>query len=87
MIILKLNHHTIGIPNQTCLFTFLQKFGQEQPDEDPNGDIEMDFIATSNCQNAPFETWEEAQAAALEQAMDGTHEYWQFTEQFWKCPP
>lgn len=70
------------------LIYVLTKVWSGATDEDPNGDIEMDFIATSNCQNAPFETWEEAQAAALEQGLvDGTQEYWQFTEQFWKCPP
>ena len=70
------------------LIYVLTKVWSGATEEDPNGDIEMDFIATSNCQNAPFQTYEEAEAAAKEQGLeDGTRQFWEYTEQYWKCPP
>ena len=56
--------------------------------EDPNGDIELDFAVESNCQKAPYDSYEAAKAAAEEAGLvEGTHEFWRFTDQFWKCPP
>ena len=38
--------------------------------------------------NAPYQSDEEARAAAEEAGLvEGTHEFWRFTDQFWKCPP
>ena len=37
----------------------LTKVWSGATEEDPNGDIELDFVAESNCQNAPYQTDEE----------------------------
>ena len=56
--------------------------------EDPNGDIELDFVVESNCQKAPYESYEAAKAAAEAAGLtEGQNEFWRFTDQFWKCPP
>ena len=44
----------------------LTKVWSGATEEDPNGDIELDFVVESNCQNAPYQSYEEAQAAALD---------------------
>ena len=41
--------------------------------EDPNGDIELDFVVESNCQKAPYDSYEAAKAAAEEAGLvEGT---------------
>ena len=37
------------------LFIFLTKVWSGATEEDPNGDIELDFVVESNCQNAPYQ--------------------------------
>jgi hypothetical protein len=56
--------------------------------DDPNGDIELDFVVESNCQKAPYESYEAAKAAAEATGLtEGQNEFWRFMDQFWKCPP
>ena len=66
----------------------LTKVWSGATDEDPNGDMELDFVAESNCQNAPFQTDEEARAAAAELGLtEGQDAWYRHMEKFWKCPP
>ena len=66
----------------------LTKVWSGATDEDPNGDIELDFVAESNCQNAPYQTDEEARAAAAELGLsEGQDAWYRHMEKFWKCPP
>ena len=48
------------------LIYFLAKVLAGASEEDPNGDIELDFVAESNCQNAPYQSQDEARQAALD---------------------
>ena len=55
---------------------------------DPNGDMELNYLITSNCKNAPYSSLEEAQNAASELGYDSfAWEYYQETEKYLKCPP
>ena len=67
----------------------LTKVWSGATEEDPNGDIELDFVVESNCQKAPYQDSYEAARTAAEEAgfVEGQNEFWRFTDQFWKCPP
>ena len=55
---------------------------------DPNGDMELNFLITANCQNAPYASLEDAQNSALQAGYDAmSWEYFQETEKYTKCPP
>ena len=55
---------------------------------DPNGDMELNFLITANCQNAPYASLEDAQNSALQAGYDAmSWEYFQETEKYNKCPP
>ena len=55
---------------------------------DPNGDMELNFLITANCQNAPYASLEDAQNSAIEAGYDEmSWEYFQETEKYTKCPP
>ena len=57
-------------------------------ENDPNGDMELNYLITTNCQNAPYSSIEEAQNAATEAGYDSSSwEYYQETEKYSKCPP
>ena len=48
---------------------------------DPNGDMELNFLITANCQNAPYATLEDAQNAAIQAGYDSmSWEYFKETE-------
>ena len=56
--------------------------------EDPNGDLELDFVVESNCKNAPYQSDEEARAAAAELGLtENTDAWYRHMEKFWKCMP
>ena len=57
--------------------------------EDPNGDLELDFVVTSNCQNAPYENYEAVLAAATAAGVEENTDafYRNYGEHFWKCRP
>ena len=55
---------------------------------DPNGDMELNFLITTNCQNAPYSSIEEAQTAAVQAGyIETSWEYYQEQQKFLKCPP
>jgi len=57
-------------------------------ESDPNGDLELNYLITTNCQNAPYASLEEAQNAATNAGYDSmSWEYFQETEKYTKCPP
>ncbi len=66
----------------------LTKVWSGATEQDPNGDLELDFVVESNCQNAPYDSYDSARAAAEDAGLvEGQEEFWRFTDQFWKCPP
>ena len=70
------------------LIYVLTKVWSGATEEDPNGDLELDFVVESNCKNAPYQEYDEVVAAAAEAGVEeGTRAFWEFTDQFWKCPP
>ncbi len=71
------------------LIYFLAKVLSGATETDPNGDIELDFVAESNCQNAPYQSEEEARQAALDAGVaEGTQAFYSdYMEHYYKCPP
>ncbi len=71
------------------LIYFLAKILSGATDEDPNGDIELDFVAESNCQNAPYQSEEEARTAAINAGVqEGSDAFWRdYMEHYYKCQP
>jgi hypothetical protein len=66
----------------------LTKVWSGATNEDPNGDIELDFVVESNCQNAPYQSDEEARAAATELGLsEGQDAWYRHMDKFWKCMP
>tara|TARA_B100001248_G_scaffold115151_1_gene86191 strand:- start:1280 stop:4441 length:3162 start_codon:yes stop_codon:yes gene_type:complete len=66
----------------------LTKVWSGATEEDPNGELVLDFVVESNCQNAPYQSYEEAQQAALDLGYtEGTENFWRETDKFWRCPP
>ena len=66
----------------------LTKVWSGATEEDPNGDLELDFVVESNCKNAPFQSDEEARAAAAELGLtENTDAWYRHMEKFWKCMP
>ena len=50
--------------------------------------MELNYLITTNCQNAPYASIEDAQNAASQAGYDSmSWEYFQETEKFNKCPP
>ena len=68
---------------------FLAKVLSGATEEDPNGEIELDFVAESACKNAPYQTWEEVEAAAAAAGVDRNSEsYWRdYGDHYHKCRP
>ena len=66
----------------------LTKVWSGATDEDPNGDMELDFVVESNCQNGPYQSPEEAEQGALDAGYTpGSENYWRETDKYWRCPP
>ena len=49
---------------------------------DPNGDMELNFLITTNCQNAPYSSIEEAQAAVQAGYIETSWEFYQEQQNF-----
>ena len=82
------NYDNLWDAEPDMLIYALTKVYSGASDQDPNGDMELNFLITSNCKNAPYASLEEAQAAALEKGYDSfAWEYYQETEKYNKCPP
>ena len=66
----------------------LTKVWSGATDEDPNGDMELDFVVESNCQNGPYQSPEEAEQGAIDAGYtQGSENYWRETDKYWRCPP
>ncbi len=82
------NYDNLWDAQPDMLIYALTKVYSGASSSDPNGDMELNFLITANCQNAPYASLEEAQNAAIQaghQAM--SWEYFQETEKYTKCPP
>lgn len=82
------NYDNLWDAQPDMLIYALTKVYSGASSSDPNGDMELNFLITANCQNAPYASLEDAQNAAIQaghQAM--SWEYFQETEKYTKCPP
>ena len=68
---------------------FLAKVLSGATADDPNGEIELDFVAESACKNAPYQTYEEAKQAALDAGLENGSQafYDDYVEHYYKCRP
>ena len=82
------NYDNLWDAQPDMLIYALTKVYSGANDSDPNGDMELNYLITSNCKNAPYSSLEEAQNAASQAGYDSmSWEYFQETEKFTKCPP
>ena len=82
------NYDNLWDAQPDMLIYALTKVYSGASESDPNGDMELNYLITTNCQNAPYASLEEAQNAATNAGYDSTSwEYFQETEKFTKCPP
>jgi len=67
----------------------LAKVWSGATEEDPNGDLELDFVVTSNCQNAPYQSYDEMRDAAIAAGVEeNSDSFWRdYGEHYFKCRP
>ena len=68
---------------------FLAKVLSGATEDDPNGEIELDFVAESACKNAPYQDFDEARQAALDAGIDESSQsfYEDYIDHYYKCRP
>ena len=68
---------------------FLAKVLSGATADDPNGEIELDFVAESACKNAPYQSYDEAKQAALDAGLDeGSQSFYEdYIDHYYKCRP
>ncbi len=82
------NYDNLWDAQPDMLIYALTKVYSGASESDPNGDMELNYLITTNCQNAPYASLEEAQNVATNAGYDsGSWEYFQETEKYTKCPP
>ena len=82
------NYDNLWDAQSDMLIYALTKVFSGASSSDPNGDMELNFLITANCQNAPYSSLEDAQNAAIQSGYDAmSWEYFQETEKYTKCPP
>ena len=82
------NYDNLWDAQPDMLIYALTKVYSGASSSDPNGDMELNFLITANCQNAPYASLEDAQNAAINAGYDSfSWEYFQETEKYTKCPP
>ena len=82
------NYDNLWDAQPDMLIYALTKVYSGASSSDPNGDMELNFLITANCQNAPYASLEEAQNAAIQAGYNQmSWEYFQETEKYTKCPP
>ena len=82
------NYDNLWDAQPDMLIYALTKVYSGASESDPNGDMELNYLITTNCQNAPYASLEEAQNVATNAGYNSTSwEYFQETEKFTKCPP
>lgn len=82
------NYDNLWDAQPDMLIYALTKVYAGASESDPNGDMELNYLITTNCQNAPYASLEDAQNAASQAGYDSiSWEYFQETEKFTKCPP
>ncbi len=82
------NYDNLWDAQPDMLIYALTKVYSGASNSDPNGDMELNYLITTNCQNAPYASIEDAQNAAVNAGYDQmSWEYFQETEKYTKCPP
>ena len=82
------NYDNLWDAQPDMLIYALTKVYAGAKESDPNGDMELNYLITTNCKNAPYNSIEEAQQAATAAGYIPTAwEYYQETEKYMKCPP
>ena len=80
------NYDNLWDAQPDMLIYALTKVYSGANESDPNGDMELNYLITTNCQNAPYASLEDAQNAASQAGYDSmSWEYFQETEKFTKC--
>ena len=63
------NYDNLWDAQPDMLIYALTKVYSGAKESDPNGDMELNYLITTNCQNAPYASLEDAQNAAIRQVM------------------